>query len=111
DDVGLTVEGKFGPKEARGSFNGGAESLSCETGHGTIRLRAYCKEAGKLSRAMSAESPSSSRLWLLALGYIPILGLLVLLLEKRDREARWHARNGQLLFAALAVVGIVATLV
>ena len=60
---------------------------------------------------MSAGSPSSSRLWLLALGYIPILGLLVLLLEKRDREARWHARNGQLLFAALAVVGIVATLV
>lgn len=41
DDVGLTVEGKFGPKEARGSFNGGAESLSCETVNGTIRLRAY----------------------------------------------------------------------
>src|SRR5262245_38293873 len=60
---------------------------------------------------MSAESPSSSRLWLLALGYIPILGLLVLLLEKRDPETRWHVRNGQLLFAALAVVGIVATLV
>ena len=58
---------------------------------------------------MSAES-SSSRFWLLALAYIPILVLLVFL-NKRDREARWHARNGQLLFAALTVVGIVATLV
>ena len=35
---------------------------------------------------MSAGSSSSSRLWLLALGYIPILGLLVPLLEKRDPE-------------------------
>jgi uncharacterized membrane protein len=60
---------------------------------------------------MSAESPSSSRLWLLALGYIPVLGLLPLLLEKRDREVRWHARNGQLLFGAVAAVGIAATLV
>jgi DUF4097 and DUF4098 domain-containing protein YvlB len=40
DDVGLAVEGKFGPKEARGSFNGGAEPLHCETVNGTIRLRA-----------------------------------------------------------------------
>jgi DUF4097 and DUF4098 domain-containing protein YvlB len=40
DDVGLSVEGKFGPKEARGSFNGGAETLQCETVNGTIRLRA-----------------------------------------------------------------------
>ena len=39
DDVGLAVEGKFGPKEARGSFNGGAETLHCETVNGTIRLR------------------------------------------------------------------------
>jgi DUF4097 and DUF4098 domain-containing protein YvlB len=41
DDVGLAVEGKFGPKEARGSFNGGAETLHCETVNGTIRLRAH----------------------------------------------------------------------
>ena len=40
DDVGLAVEGKFGPKEARGSWNGGAEPLHCETVNGTIRLRA-----------------------------------------------------------------------
>jgi uncharacterized membrane protein len=59
---------------------------------------------------MSAERPSSSRLWLLALAYVPVLGLLVLL-QKRDLEVRWHARNGQLLFAALAAVGILATLI
>jgi uncharacterized membrane protein len=60
---------------------------------------------------MSAERPSSLRRLLLALGYVPILGLLPLLLEKRDPEVRWHARNGQLLFAALAAIGLVATLV
>ncbi len=37
--VDLRVEGKFGPKEARGSYNGGAEPLHCETVNGTIRLR------------------------------------------------------------------------
>jgi len=40
DDMGLQVEGKFGPKEARGALNGGAEPLHCETVNGTIRLRA-----------------------------------------------------------------------
>lgn len=39
-DFQLAVEGKHGPKEARGSFNGGAESLQCETINGSIRLRA-----------------------------------------------------------------------
>jgi hypothetical protein len=38
-DFDLPVEGKFGPKEARGSYNGGAEPLHCETVNGTIRLR------------------------------------------------------------------------
>ena len=37
--VNLLVEGKFGPKEARGSYNGGAQALHCETVNGTIRLR------------------------------------------------------------------------
>jgi Toastrack DUF4097 len=40
DDVDLTVTGKFGPKEGRGSFNGGAETLSAETVNGSIRLHA-----------------------------------------------------------------------
>jgi hypothetical protein len=38
-DFALTVEGKFGPKEARGNYNGGGESLRCETVNGSIRLR------------------------------------------------------------------------
>ena len=38
-DFDLAVEGKYGPKEARGSYNGGAESLRCETVNGSIRLK------------------------------------------------------------------------
>jgi carbonic anhydrase len=38
-DFDMPVEGKFGPKEARGSYNGGAETLHCETVNGTIRLK------------------------------------------------------------------------
>lgn len=38
-DIDLTVEGKFGPKEAKGSYNGGAVALRCETVNGSIRLR------------------------------------------------------------------------
>jgi hypothetical protein len=37
-DIDLAVEGKFG-KQARGSYNGGAETLHCETVNGTIRLK------------------------------------------------------------------------
>ena len=38
-DIDLAVEGRHGPKEARGSYNGGSESLHCETVNGSIRLR------------------------------------------------------------------------
>jgi DUF4097 and DUF4098 domain-containing protein YvlB len=38
-DIDLAVEGKHGPKEARGSYNGGSESLRCETVNGSIRLK------------------------------------------------------------------------
>ena len=38
-DIELTVEGKFGPKEARGSYNGGGENLRIETVNGSIRLK------------------------------------------------------------------------
>ena len=48
---------------------------------------------------------------ILILAYLPILGLLVLLLRSSNREARWHAKNGLLLFAAVAVLGALATLV
>ena len=38
-DIDLAVEGRHGPKEARGSYNGGSESLHCETVNGSIRLK------------------------------------------------------------------------
>ncbi|HSS45223.1 MAG TPA: hypothetical protein VLO07_07765 [Thermoanaerobaculia bacterium] len=38
-DIDLAVEGRHGPKEARGSYNGGAETLHCETVNGSIRLK------------------------------------------------------------------------
>lgn len=38
-DFDLAVEGKYGPKEARGIYNGGAETLRCETVNGSIRLK------------------------------------------------------------------------
>lgn len=38
-DFALAVEGRYGPKEARGNYNGGAESLRCETVNGSIRLK------------------------------------------------------------------------
>lgn len=38
-DFDMAVEGKYGPKEAKGSYNGGAEPLRCETVNGSIRLR------------------------------------------------------------------------
>ncbi len=40
-DIDLSVEGKHGPKEARGSYNGGSESLHCETVNGSIRLKTH----------------------------------------------------------------------
>ena len=58
---------------------------------------------------MSASAP---RAWAwLVLSYIPLLGWIPLFTAKRDGEVRWHAANGLLLFAALALVGIVATLI
>jgi DUF4097 and DUF4098 domain-containing protein YvlB len=38
-DFDLNVEGKYGPKEAKGSYNGGTELLHCETVNGSIRLK------------------------------------------------------------------------
>ena len=38
-DFDISVEGKFGPKEARGSYNGGGETLKIETVNGSIRLK------------------------------------------------------------------------
>ena len=54
---------------------------------------------------------SPARAWFLPLCYAAFLGVIPLLLTKRDAEVRWHARNGLALFLALAAAGIVATLV
>jgi uncharacterized membrane protein len=59
---------------------------------------------------MSEPSPSSKP-WLLVLAYLGFFGFIPLLIEKEDREVRWHARNGLILFAALAAIGMAATLV
>ena len=58
----------------------------------------------------SRPSPPS-RPWLIVLAYAGPLGLLPLLIEKQDREVRWHAVNGLLLFGAVAVLGVGTTLV
>jgi uncharacterized membrane protein len=60
---------------------------------------------------MPAEDSSPTRPWLLVLAYLPILGLIPLALEKHDPEVRWHARNGLLLFLAVAALGLIATLI
>ncbi|MCC6132092.1 MAG: DUF4097 family beta strand repeat protein [Acidobacteria bacterium] len=38
DFAGMTVEGKWGPKEAKGVFNGGRDRLAVETVNGEVRL-------------------------------------------------------------------------
>ena len=59
---------------------------------------------------MNAEGSSPTRPGLLLLGYLPLFGLIALAVS-RDREVRWHARNGLALFAAVAVIGLAATLI
>ena len=54
---------------------------------------------------------SLRRAALLTLCYLPILGVAVFAIEKRDREIRWHARNGLAFFVAVAAVMAAATLV
>ena len=56
------------------------------------------------------EASARRAAWLL-LCYLPLLSAVALAVEKRDREIRWHAKNGLLLFAAVAVVGAAATVV
>jgi uncharacterized membrane protein len=55
-------------------------------------------------------APLRAWAWLI-LSYVPLLGWIPLLSVRRNGEVRWHAANGLLLFAALALVGIVATLI
>jgi uncharacterized membrane protein len=55
--------------------------------------------------------PHRARLLLLPLCYAAFLGVLPLLFARRDPEVQWHARNGLVLFLALAAIGAVATIV
>ena len=49
--------------------------------------------------------------WMLVLCYLAFLGFIPLLAGKHDSGVRWHAMNGLLLFAAVVVVGAVATVI
>lgn len=59
---------------------------------------------------MSDERKAPSRAMLI-LSYAGFLGIVPLLFTRNDPEARWHARNGLLLFGAVALFTLVATLV
>jgi uncharacterized membrane protein len=48
---------------------------------------------------------------MLVLSYLAFLGFIPLIAGKRDREVRWHAANGLLLFGAVAAILIVATII
>jgi uncharacterized membrane protein len=48
---------------------------------------------------------------MLVLCYLPVLGFIPLLAARRNRELRWHAANGLLLFGAVVAIGIVATII
>jgi uncharacterized membrane protein len=46
----------------------------------------------------------------LLLCYLPLFSVIPLLTRTADRDVRWHARNGLLLFATVVLVGVCATL-
>ncbi|HEV8119118.1 MAG TPA: hypothetical protein VGQ32_11355 [Thermoanaerobaculia bacterium] len=48
---------------------------------------------------------------MLVLSYLTFFGFIPLLAAKGNREVRWHAANGLLLFGAVVAVGIVATVI
>jgi hypothetical protein len=50
--------------------------------------------------------------WKLIAAYVPLAGAIVLAATRKDDEvARWHAKNGLVLFGAVAVAFAAATLV
>lgn len=48
---------------------------------------------------------------MLVLSYLTFLGFIPLFAARGNREVRWHAVNGLLLFGTVVVIGIVATIV
>lgn len=59
---------------------------------------------------MATERTASPRA-MLVLSYLAFLGVIPLVFSRNDPEVRWHARNGLFLFAAVAAIALVATLV
>lgn len=48
---------------------------------------------------------------MLVLSYLAVLAIVPLLAYRFDREVRWHARNGLMLFGAVLAVSVAATAV
>lgn len=48
---------------------------------------------------------------MLVLCYLTFLGFIPLLAARNNREVRWHAANGLLLFGAVVAIGIAATVI
>jgi len=48
---------------------------------------------------------------MLVLSYLAFFGFIPLIAGKQDREVRWHAANGLLLFGAVVAIGIIATVI
>ena len=48
---------------------------------------------------------------MLVLSYLTFLGFIPLLAAKGNREVRWHAANGLLLFGTVVAIGVVATII
>ena len=59
---------------------------------------------------MANERSGSSRT-MLVLSYLAFLGIIPLAFARQDSEVRWHARNGLLLFGAVAGIALIATVV
>jgi uncharacterized membrane protein len=48
---------------------------------------------------------------MLVLSYLTFLGFIPLLAAKNNREVRWHAANGLLLFGAVVAIAVAATII
>jgi uncharacterized membrane protein len=48
---------------------------------------------------------------MLVLSYLTFLGFIPFLAARGNREVRWHAANGLLLFGSVVAIGVLATIV
>jgi len=54
---------------------------------------------------------SENRTLMLVLSYLGLLSLVPLLVEKKDKEVQWHAKNGLVLFLFFVALSIVISIV